>query len=85
MQTEENLFYVFQIIVMTTVIRQKQNYSFLTNGDKKKFWCRQVCSYFQVSLEIVTEEFLLSENYFVYKKKNISKTRWSELFTDSKV
>lgn len=41
---------------------------------KMKFSYRQVCSYFHVVLEIVSEE-LLSENYFIYKKKNISQNK----------
>ena len=69
MQIEENLIVCFSDNSYDNCNPTRRELSFVRNEDKKKFWYRQVCSYFQVGLETVTEEFLLSENYFMYKKK----------------
>lgn len=75
MQIKENLIVCFSDNSYDNCNPTKIELSFLTNEDKKKFWYRQVCSYFQVGLGVVTEEFDSLKIILCVKRKDISRNK----------
>lgn len=64
MQTEENI----------NVCFSDNSYDNYNSTKIEKFWCRQIFSCLHMGLGIVLED-LLSEDYFIYKKKNVSQNK----------
>lgn len=75
MQIKENLIVCFSDNSYDNCSPTKIELSFLTNEDKKKFWHRQVCSYFQVGLGVVTEEFDYLKIILCVRRKDISQNK----------